>query len=141
MSWALRHRQDFIGLRIREGTVQSRESHKKAGSKEQEHLNQAACGGGVETTCVIVILLVIISNQPLLREHRGGAGFCFLMIVCASLKGKHMHYLHFIGEETEAQRSDGPKALQMPGVPVSLSDLIPGSYPFRPMWTLCGSAF
>ena len=41
------------------------------------------------------------------------------MIVSASLKGKHMLYLHFIGEETEAQRSDDPKALQMPGVPVS----------------------
>ena len=31
---------------------------------------------------------------------------------------------NFIGEETEAQRSDDPKALQMPGVPVSLSDHI-----------------
>ena len=63
------------------------------------------------------------------------------MIVSASLKGKHMHYLHFIGEETEAQISDDLKALQMPGVPVSLSDLIPSSYPFRPMWTLCSSVF
>ena len=51
--------------------------------------------------------------------------FIFSLILSASLKGKRMHYLHFIGKETEARRSDDLKALQIPGVPAGLSDLHP----------------
>lgn len=51
--------------------------------------------------------------------------FIFSLILSASLKGKRMDYLHFIGKETEARRSDDLKALQIPGVPAGLPDLHP----------------